>query len=58
MYRFEKNFEKYSGEINLLGVHRNMRERGCILEVNPLFHNVEKWPNIIKKSCDVNTARF
>ena len=32
IYRFEEKFKKYSGEVNLLGVHRNMR--GCILEVN------------------------
>ena len=32
IYRFEKKFKKYSGEINPLGVHRNMR--GCIFEVN------------------------
>ena len=25
---------------------------------NPLFHNVENWPNILLKSCGVNTARF
>ena len=23
---------------------------------NPLFHNVEKWLNILSKSCGVNTA--
>ena len=22
------------------------------------MHNVEKWPNILEKSCGVNTARF
>ena len=27
-----KNSKKYSGEIHLSGVHKNMR--GCILEVN------------------------
>ena len=32
IYRFEKKFKKYSGEINPLGDHRNMRR--CILEVN------------------------
>ena len=32
IYRFEKKIKKYSGEINPLGVHRNMR--GRILEVN------------------------
>ena len=32
IYRFHKKINKYSGEINPLGVHRNMR--GCILEVN------------------------
>ena len=32
IYRFEKKFKKYSGEINPLGVHRNIR--GHILEVN------------------------
>ena len=30
--RFEKKFKKYSGEINPIGVHRNMR--GNILDVN------------------------
>ena len=25
--------------------------------INPLFHNVEKWPNKLLKSCGVNTAR-
>ena len=25
---------------------------------NPLFHNVEKWPNILYKSCGFHTARF
>ena len=30
--RFEKRFKRYYGDINPLGVHRNMR--GCILEVN------------------------
>ena len=25
---------------------------------NSLFHNVEKWPNILLKSCGVHTARF
>ena len=32
IYRFRKKFKKVSGEINPLGVHRNMR--GCILEVH------------------------
>ena len=32
IYTFEKKFKKYSGEVNPLGVHRNMR--GCTLEVN------------------------
>ena len=32
IYRFEKNFGKYSGKINLLAVHRNIK--GCIREVN------------------------
>ena len=32
IYKFEKKIKKYSGEINPLGFHRNMR--GCILEVN------------------------
>ena len=27
-------------------------------DVNPLFHNVEKWPKILLKNCGVNTARF
>ena len=26
--------------------------------INPLFHNVQKWPNILLKSCSVHTARF
>ena len=26
--------------------------------LNPVFHNVEKWPNILLKSRGVNTARF
>ena len=30
--RLEKKFKKYSGEINPLWVHRNMR--GCILKIN------------------------
>ena len=25
---------------------------------NPFMHNVVKWPNILKRSCVVNTARF
>ena len=29
-----------------------------IKKLNPLLHNVEKWPNIILKSCGVHTARF
>ena len=32
IYRFRKKFKKDSGEINPLGVHRNIRE--CILEIN------------------------
>ena len=32
IYRFEKIFEKYSGEISLLGVHRNVG--WCFVEVN------------------------
>ena len=32
IYMFEEKFKIYSGEINLLGVHRNMR--WCTLEVN------------------------
>ena len=32
IYRFRKKFKKDSGEINPLGVHRNMR--GSILEIN------------------------
>ena len=31
IYRLRKKFKKDSGEINLLGVHRNTR--GCILEI-------------------------
>ena len=27
-------------------------------QVNHFFHNAEKWPNILLKSCGVNTARF
>ena len=27
-------------------------------EVNVFVHNVEKWPNILLKSCDVKTASF
>ena len=30
--KFEKKIKKYSGEINPLGIHRNIR--GCVLEVN------------------------
>ena len=26
--------------------------------INPFMHNVVKWPNILQKSCGVNTARF
>ena len=26
--------------------------------VNPFMYNVVKWPNILEKSCGVNTARF
>ena len=26
--------------------------------INPFMHNVVKWPNMLWKSCDVNTARF
>ena len=29
-----------------------------LLGVNLLFHNVEKWPNILEKYCGVDTARF
>ena len=29
-----------------------------VIWFNPLLHNVEKWPNILLKSCGVNTARF
>ena len=25
--------------------------------INPFFHTVEKWPNILLKSCGVNTAK-
>ena len=32
IYMIEKKFKKYPGEINPLGVHRNMKE--CILQVN------------------------
>ena len=32
IYKFEKKFKKYFGEINALVVHRNLR--GCILEVD------------------------
>ena len=32
IYRFRKKFKKDSGEINPLGVHRNMRV--CVLEIN------------------------
>ena len=32
IYKFEEKIKKYSGEINLLRVHRNIR--GCIFEVN------------------------
>ena len=32
---------------------------GAVTEkLNPFMHNVVKWPNIILKSCGVNTARF
>ena len=26
--------------------------------LNPFMHNVVKWPNILEKSCGVNTAKF
>ena len=26
--------------------------------INPFMHNVVKWPNILQKSCGVNTARY
>ena len=26
--------------------------------INLLMHNVEKWPDLLLKSCSVNTARF
>ena len=32
IYKFEKKMKKYSGDINLLGIQRNIR--GSILEVN------------------------
>ena len=32
MYRLRKKFKKDSGDINSLGVYRNIR--GCILEIN------------------------
>ena len=32
IYRLQKKFEKYSGDINHLVIHKNMR--GCILEVD------------------------
>ena len=28
------------------------------LLLKPFMHNVVKWPNILYKSCGVNTARF
>ena len=32
--------------------------RRFVSPFNPFMHNVVKWPNIFKKSCGVNTARF
>ena len=29
-----------------------------VQRVNPFVHNVVKWPNILLKSCGVNSARF
>ena len=26
--------------------------------INPFMHKIIKWPNILKKSCSVYTARF
>ena len=34
---------------------------GCwllLVSTNPFIHNVDKWPNILWKSCGVNTAGF
>ena len=28
------------------------------MSFNPFMHNVVKWPNILQKSCGVNTTRF
>ena len=29
-----------------------------LLYFNPFMHNVEKWPNILKTSCGLDTSRF
>ena len=37
---------------------RRQISRQILSEFNPLYHDVEKWPNILLKSSGVNTARF
>ena len=36
----------------------NSNDSNSCIRFNPLLHNVEKWPNILLKSCGVHTARF
>ena len=33
-------------------------QNSTLLFINPLFHNIEKWSNILLKSCGVYTVRF
>ena len=52
--RFRKKLKKNSGEINPLGVHRNMR--GCICEVNCKEH--EGWDFLQKKGTTDNGVHW
>ena len=45
-----KNLKKCTGE--------NSEKILFLFKLNPFMHNVVKWPNILQKSCGVNTARF
>ena len=43
--------------LHLFGNHVRV-SRFAVGLFNPFMHNVVKWPNILQKSCGVNTARF
>ena len=41
------------------GIFLSLLKRENVKEsVNLFMHNIEKWPNILKKFCCVNTLRF